>query len=123
MFLDKMEQVVSGRRKVVRVQKQMQDSFKDLPVVIVDSLYEIILQSRNFPVENQQRYLHEISMFLNIRIDFFELDSNDNVKVTAFGEEFQARMRFGFFKQESVFGYVSKMPEKEEAQINKEVTL
>lgn len=39
MFLDKMEQVVSGRRKVVRIEKQMQDSFKELPQIIIDSIY------------------------------------------------------------------------------------
>ncbi len=32
-------------------------------------------------------------------------------------------MRFGLFVKDKIFGYVSKLPEKQEVQINKEATL
>ena len=32
-------------------------------------------------------------------------------------------MRFGLWTKDQIYGYVSKMPEKQEVQVNKEVTM
>ena len=46
---DKMDQVVAGTRRIVRFEKQLQDSFKDMPQFILDLLFVIIVNHSNLP--------------------------------------------------------------------------
>lgn len=58
-----------------------------------------------------------------IRIDYFEISETDNLKFFNYGADNQTVMRFGQFTKDKIFGYVDKLPQKQELQINKEVTL
>lgn len=51
------------------------------------------------------------------------MSDNENLKHFNYAAENKFTIRFGLFTKEKIFGYVSKTPEKQEVQINKEVTL
>ena len=40
---DKMELTINGKRKMIRLEKQLQDNFKDMPQFIMDAMYRIIV--------------------------------------------------------------------------------
>jgi len=61
---------------------------------------------------NIPKYLEELSAFLSMRIDFFSINEDDSIKTYTFGKDFSVAMRFGFFKKEKFYGYVSKLPKK-----------
>ena len=60
---------------------------------------------------------------MGIKIEYFKISEKEEIQFTTFGETFDLTMKFGFFQKEKLFGYVSKLPEKQEVQINKEATL
>ena len=65
---DKMEQTVSGKRRIIRFEKQLQECFKDMPQFIMDILYGIILNQAKIGTEHIEGYLKEVSHRLGVRI-------------------------------------------------------
>ena len=58
-----------------------------------------------------------------IKIDYFELNNQDVLKMTTFGSEYKQSFKMGCLTNDNVFVFVVKMPQKKQVQLNKEITL
>lgn len=67
----KFEETISGKRKAVRFDKQLQEYFKELPQVFVDILYKIITQGTDLLTENISLYFEDLSQLLTLKVDYF----------------------------------------------------
>jgi predicted Zn-dependent protease with MMP-like domain len=120
---DKMEQLVSGRRRVVRFEKQLQDCFKDMPQMIIDLLYKIIFNGDDIPTDSPASYLETVTGLLGLKVEYFTISEKEQLEFFTFGDSSELTLRFGLFQRDGIFGYVGKLPEKQEVQVNKEVTM
>jgi hypothetical protein len=76
---------MNGKRKTVRFDKQLQEYYKELPQVFLDLLYNIILQGKMMLVENKAIYFSELSSFLTLKIDYFEVNEQQIIKTYKYG--------------------------------------
>lgn len=121
---DKMEQTINGKRRIIRFEKQLQDSFKDMPQFIIDTMYRIIISEHVIASEDPVAYCNEVAKLLGIKIEYFTIDAKEQLEFKTFGEEnIELTMKLGLFTKDKIFGYVSRLPEKEEHQVNKEATM
>ena len=57
-----------------------------------------------------------------IRIDFFSVGEDKKIISYTFGSDHSVAMRFGFFKNEKIYGYVNKLPQKQIPQLKNDLT-
>lgn len=63
-----MDQIVSGRRKMVRFERELMIGFKDIPQSVIDIFYNVIVQDEEIKTEDIPTYLTTISELLKIKV-------------------------------------------------------
>jgi hypothetical protein len=58
-----------------------------------------------------------------LKIEYFEVNEQHNIKISVYGENQKYSMKVGYLKSENQYVNVGKLPDKQEKQLNKEITL
>lgn len=83
---------------MVRFDKQLQEYFKEAPQSFLDLLYKIILQEKVMVVENKPLYFEDLSSFLTLKIEYFEVNEQQNIKNFVYGGTEKYSIKIGFIK-------------------------
>jgi hypothetical protein len=106
----KLADIINGKRKMVRFDKQLQEYSKELPQPLIDLIYHIIIQDKIFIPENRPLYFEEMSKFLGLKIEYFEVNEQQAIKNFTYGEESKTSIKLGYLKQDNTFVNVAKLP-------------